>query len=79
MLCDIEFRWNTTSFLSQTDASGTHSTFGDKLAFAFARSIHGGLQFVGEFYGETQLNRATPGFASSIWALSYTVVPPIRD
>ena len=29
VLCDIEFRWNTTSFLSQTDASGTHSTFGD--------------------------------------------------
>lgn len=29
MLCDIELRWNTTSFLSQTDATGTHSTFGD--------------------------------------------------
>ena len=154
MLCDIEFRWNTTPFLSQTDASGTHRTFGDNwlgseirfhrqtrrlptmafsyafkipsastenglgsgrvdhsftfgaseniahfnldfnftqflirqpnasgfdqnqlLALAFARSIHGGLQFIGEFYGETQLNQMTPGFASSIWALSYTVVP----
>ena len=29
LLCDIELRWNTTSFLSQTDASGTHETFGD--------------------------------------------------
>jgi hypothetical protein len=29
MLCDVEFRWNTTSWLSQTDASGTHRTFGD--------------------------------------------------
>jgi hypothetical protein len=29
MFCDIELRWNTTSFLSQTDASGTHRTFGD--------------------------------------------------
>ena len=29
LLCDIELRWNTTSFLSQTDATGTHSTFGD--------------------------------------------------
>ena len=28
-LCDIEFRWMTMSFLSQTDASGTHQTFGD--------------------------------------------------
>jgi hypothetical protein len=29
LLCDIELRWNTTSFLSQTDETGTHSTFGD--------------------------------------------------
>src|ERR1700686_2839992 len=29
MLCDIELRWNTTSFLSQTDVSGTHRSFGD--------------------------------------------------
>src|SRR5258705_3732771 len=29
VLCDVELRWNTTSFLSQTDASGTHRTFGD--------------------------------------------------
>jgi hypothetical protein len=24
MLCDVELRWNTTSFVSQNDASGTH-------------------------------------------------------
>jgi hypothetical protein len=29
MLCDIELRWTTTSFLSQTDAGGTYRTFGD--------------------------------------------------
>jgi len=154
LLCDIELRWNTTSFLSQTDASGTHQTFGDNLlgteirfhrqtrqlptmafsyalkipsassenglgtgrvdhsftfaasekiahfnldfnlshfligrphgsgfeqnellALAFSHAIHGGLQFAGEFYGETQLNRTTPGFASSLWALTYTVAP----
>ena len=155
MLCDVELRWNTTSFLSQTDANGsTHRTFGDNwlgteirfhrqngrlptmafsyalkipsastesglgtgrvdhsftlgasenvahfnldfnftqfligrtnasgfdknqlLALAFSRPVHGGLQFVGEFYGETQLNQTTPGFASSIWALTYTILP----
>ena len=154
MLCDIELRWNTTSFFSQTDASGTHHTFGDnwlgtevrfhrqtrrlptmafsyafkipsagtenglgtgrvdhsftfgaseniahfnldfnftqfligrptvsgfdknqQLALAFSHVIHGRLQFVGEFYGETQLNGITPGFASSLWALTYTVIP----
>jgi hypothetical protein len=29
MLCDVELRWSTTSFLSQTDASGRHRSFGD--------------------------------------------------
>jgi hypothetical protein len=29
VLCDVELRWNTTSFLSQTDATGTHRSFGD--------------------------------------------------
>jgi hypothetical protein len=154
LLCDVELRWNTTSFLSQTDSTGTHRTFGDnwlgteirfhrqteslptmafsyaykipsastedglgtgradhsftfgasesiahfnldfnftqfllgrlhafgfdenqQLALAFSRTIHGGLQFVGEFYGQTQLNRTTPGFVSSLWAITYTVIP----
>jgi hypothetical protein len=46
-----------------------------QLALAFSHVIHGGLQFAGEFYGETQLNQTTPGFASSLWALTYKVVP----
>lgn len=29
LLCDVELRWTTTSFLAQTDASGTHRSFGD--------------------------------------------------
>jgi len=154
LLCDVELRWNTTSFLSQTDASGTHRSFGDnwlgpqirvyrqtkrvptlalgyaikvpsasttaglgtgrvdhaftllvskdiarfhfdfnlsqfligrpdtfgfdknqEVNLAFSHAIRGGLQFTGEFYGETRLNLSTPGFASSLWALTYTVVP----
>jgi len=152
VLCDVELRWNMTSFLSQTDASGTHRTFGDNwlgpqvrvykqtkgvptLAFsyavkipsastedglgsgavdhqltflaskdvakihfdfnasefligggdgfdrnqqynlAFSHAIRGPLEFTGEFYGNTRLNRTTPGFASSLWALTYTVTP----
>ena len=154
MLCDVELRWNTTSFLSQTDASGTHRSFGDNwlgpqirvysqtkrvptLAFgyavkipsastedglgtghmdhaftllaskdiarfhfdfnvtqflvgrpntsgfdknqqlnlAFSHVIRGRLQLTGEFYGDTRLNQTTPGFASSLWALTYTVAP----
>jgi Putative MetA-pathway of phenol degradation len=154
LLCDVELRWTTTSFLSQTDATGTHRSFGDNwigpqvriykqtkrvptLAFSYAakiasastedglgngridhaltflaskdiagihfdfnvthfwigrqsaqgfdqndqlnltfsRPLHGPLQITGEFYGNTQLNQATPGFASSLWALTYTVRP----
>jgi Putative MetA-pathway of phenol degradation len=29
ILCDVELRWDTTSFLSQTDSSGTHQSLGD--------------------------------------------------
>ena len=154
LLCDVEFRWSTTSFLSQTDSTGSHHTFGDNwlgteirfhrqttrlptmafsyalkipsastedglgtgridhsftfgaseaiggfnfdfnltqyligrpsvsgfdqnqlMALAFLHPIHGALQFSGEFYGQTQLNKTTPAFASSLWALTYTVIP----
>ena len=154
MLCDVELRWGTTSFVSLTDASGTHQGFGDNsfgpqiriyrqtkrvptLAFgyaikipsasavdglgtgrvdhqltflaskdirhfhfdfnasqfligrpnasgfdrnqqlnlAFSHFIYGGLQVTGEFYGQTQLNQTTPRFASTLWALTYTVLP----
>jgi hypothetical protein len=154
LFCDIEARWSTTSFFSQTDGTGTHQTFGDNwlgteirfhrqttrlptmafsyafkipsastknglgtgridhsftfgasesiagfnfdfnltqyligrpsvpgfdqnqlIALAFSHIIHGGLQFTGEFYGQTQLNESTPAFASSLWALTYTVIP----
>jgi len=154
MLCDVELRWNTTSFASQTDPSGTHGRFGDNwlgpqiriyrqttrvpsLAFsyaikipsapteaglgtgrvdhaltflaskdinhfhvdfnltefligkpdahgfdtnqqvniAFSHPIHGGLEITGEVYRESRLNQMTPGFVSSPWALTYTVLP----
>src|SRR5260221_29293 len=42
---------------------------------ASSRPVHGKLQFTGEFYGDTSLNGATPGFASSLWALTYAVTP----
>jgi hypothetical protein len=154
MLCDVELRWGTTSFLSLTDASGTHRSFGDNwvgpqirvyrqtkrvptLAFSYSvkipsastvdglgsgrvdheltflatkeimhfhfdfnasqfligrpnasgfdqnqevnlavsHFIYRGLQITGEVYGDTQLNQSSPAFASTLWALTYTVVP----
>jgi hypothetical protein len=153
MFCDVELRWNTTSFFSQSDESGTHRTFGDNwlgseirfhrqtkrlptmafgysfkipsasteaglgtghvdhsftlgasdnvrhftidfnlvqylvgrqssgfdknqlLALAVSHPIWRGLLFAGEFYGQTELNKTTPPFASSLWALTYTIKP----
>lgn len=152
LLCDVELRWTTTSFLSQTDTSGTHRGLGDnwlgpqirfyrqtkrapafsfsyvvkipsasdslgsdridhaftllaskdiahfhfdfnasqfligrpsaagfdknqQLNLAFSHTVRGHLLFTGEFYGNTRLNQATPGFASSLWALTYAVTP----
>src|SRR5438552_3333207 len=58
---------------------GRPNTYGfdknQQLNLAFSHVILHRLQFTGEFYGETRLNQATPGFASSLWALTYTVVP----
>jgi Putative MetA-pathway of phenol degradation len=154
LLCDVELRWQTTSFVSQRDPSGTHTTFGDnwlgsqvrlyrqtarvpalafgyaikvpsasteaglgtghvdhsftllaskdiahfsvdfdlsefligrqnqsgydqnqQLSLAFSHSIYRELGFTGEFYGSTRLNADTPGYTSSLWALTYRVVP----
>jgi hypothetical protein len=154
LLCDVELRWTMTTFLSQSDASGTHTTFGDNwlgpqirvyrqtrrvptIAFeyavkipsastedglgsgrvdhgigvllskdiakihfdfnethflmgrpqgsgydqldqinlAFSRLLGRKLDFTGEIYGETELNASTPGFASSLWALTYAITP----
>jgi hypothetical protein len=66
--------FNFTKFLiGRPTASGFDEN--QQLALAFSHVIHGGLQFAGEFYGATQLNKTTPAFASSLWALTYTVLP----
>jgi hypothetical protein len=56
-------------------SASTENGLGTGLALAFSHAIHGNLQFAGEFYGDTQLNTMTPGFASSLWALTYTIIP----
>ena len=46
-----------------------------ELTISFAHRIKGPLAFNGEFYGDTRLNAETPGFASALWAVIYTVSP----
>jgi hypothetical protein len=40
LLCDVEIRWTTTSFLSQTDSSGTQRGFGDNWIGPQVRFVH---------------------------------------
>src|SRR5581483_2407686 len=81
---------HAVTFLASKDIGKFHSDFNftefligrpggfdtnQQLNLTFAHVIHGGLQFQGEIYGDTELNRSTPGFVSSLWALAYTVNP----
>jgi len=65
--------FNLAQFLIGESTGGFDSN--QQLALAFSRPVWRGLQFIGEFYGVTKLNQTTPGYASSLWALSYTVRP----
>jgi hypothetical protein len=70
----FHFDFNVTEFLiGRPNVSGFDKN--QQLNLAFSRVIRGSLQFTGEFYGETRLNQTTAGFASSLWALTYTVIP----
>jgi hypothetical protein len=73
-IAQFHLDFNVTQFLiGRTDKSSFDKN--QQLNLAFSHVIRGRLQFTGEFYGDTRLNQTTPGFASSLWALTYTVVP----
>ena len=70
----VHFDFNATQFwLGRQDRRGFDRN--NQLNLTFAFPIHGPLQLQGEFYGDTEVNASTPGFASSLWALTYTVRP----
>lgn len=73
-IAHFNFDFNLTRFLiGRPKTSGfDHNTM---MALASSHVIHGRFQFAGEVYGENELNKETPGFASSLWALTYTIVP----
>lgn len=73
-IAHFHFDFNATHFLiGRPDAPGYDQT--DQLNLAFSHPIHAGLGFTGEFYGDTQLNHAISNFISSLWALTYTILP----
>lgn len=73
------------TFLASKDVRGRHFDFNlsqfwigrasggfdtnQQLNFTFSQNLYRGLQFQGEFYGDTQLNSANRAFASALGAL----------
>ena len=45
-----------------------------EINLSFSHPLRGKLGLTGEIYGDTRLNRAVPGFVSTLWALTYTVM-----
>jgi hypothetical protein len=68
------FDFNASVFLiGRAGRSGFDRNF--QFNLSFSRPIWRKLGFTTEFYGNTELNAATPGFASSLWALTYNLSP----
>ena len=73
-IATFHFDFNFNQFLiGRQDASGFDQN--QELDLSFSHRIYRGLQFNGEFYGDNRLNKTTPEFASTLWALTYTITP----
>jgi hypothetical protein len=73
-IAHFHFDFNATQFLiGVPNASGIDQN--RQLDLAFSHVIYRGFQFTGEFYGDDRRDQTTPGYTSTLWALSYTVVP----
>jgi hypothetical protein len=70
--------WDLSYFLSWVGKEGKKGFDDAHLwALSFSRSLFGPLALSGEIYGGPRVNRSTPGFASTDWALTYGVTPRI--
>jgi hypothetical protein len=73
-IANFNFDFNYSQLLiGRPGASGFDQN--QQFALAFSHVVYRRLQFAGEVYGQTELNKTTPGFASSLWALTYTLLP----
>jgi hypothetical protein len=66
--------FNATQLLiGRADAPGFDQN--RQINLAFSHPLRHSFQFTGELDGDTQLNQHNPGFASSLWALTYGISP----
>ena len=69
----LHWDFNTAVLLAGRDEPGRDRNV--ELALAFSRPIQGRLGITGEVWGDTRQNTETPGFASTLWGLTYAVRP----
>ncbi len=71
---EIHFDFNATYFLiGRQNGSGFDRDV--QLDLSFSHVLRGPLWIAGEVYGSSRLNADTPGFASTLWALTYNFSP----
>jgi hypothetical protein len=70
---DFTVDFNLTGLLAGRPGGGYDRN--QELSLAVSHPIWRSLGFAGEVYGDTELNKDTPAFASSLYALTYTVMP----
>lgn len=68
----MSWNFNTAYILTGRDSGFDRSW---ELAAGFSRPIRGHLGMAGDFYVDTEQNPDNPAFASTLWAVTYTVRP----
>jgi len=68
----FHFDYNVSAFLVRPQSGGPFDR-NMQMNLAFSHPLPGNFGFTGEFYGNTELNAHQPGFASTLYALTYSV------
>jgi hypothetical protein len=73
-LGSTHFDFNASAFLIGRPSGGGDDT-ASEIDLSFWHPLWRKLALTGEIYGDTRLNDSVPGFASALWALTYTITP----
>jgi hypothetical protein len=68
------FDFNASAFVAGRP-SGNGQDSNAEFNLAFSHALRGKLAITGEIYGDTRLNNSVPGFASTLWAMTYNLTP----
>jgi Putative MetA-pathway of phenol degradation len=68
------FDFNASALVIGRPAGGGWDTAAE-IDLSFSHPVWKKLALTGEFYGDTRLNNAVPGYTSTLWALTYGLSP----